>query len=119
MALTRPISRPRLAWLVRQTGTGRKVGQTPARALVSIGDRGTYRVLDPGRPREVSLGSLVSADGLVHLRDQVGTQRVVLEVISAYLDPDDGLTVLRGQRHTVVAAKVGTPSGTVQDLTMT
>ena len=39
--------------------------------------------------------------------------RGVLEVISAYLDPDAGLTVLRGQRRTVVAAKVGTPSGTV------
>lgn len=39
--------------------------------------------------------------------------RGVLEVISAYLAPDGGLTVLRGQRRTVVAAKVGTPTGTV------
>ena len=39
--------------------------------------------------------------------------RGVLEVISAYLAPEGGLTVLRGQRRTVVAAKVGTPTGTV------
>jgi ParB family chromosome partitioning protein len=37
--------------------------------------------------------------------------RGVLEVISAYVDPDGALTVLRGQRRTVVAAKVGTPTG--------
>lgn len=71
------MSLPRLAWLVRQAGAGRKLGQTASRALVSIGDRGPHRVLDPGRPREVALGSLVSADGLVHLLDQVGTQRMV------------------------------------------
>ena len=39
--------------------------------------------------------------------------RGVLEVISAYVDAEGGLTVLRGQRRTLVASKVGTPSGTV------
>ena len=39
--------------------------------------------------------------------------RGVLEVISAYVDDDGDLTVLRGQRRSLVAAKVGTPTGTV------
>lgn len=39
--------------------------------------------------------------------------RGVLEVISAYVDAEGELTVLRGQRRTLVASKVGTPSGTV------
>lgn len=40
-------------------------------------------------------------------------QRGVLEVITAYRDDDSNLVVLRGQRRAVVAAEVGTPTGTV------
>jgi ParB family chromosome partitioning protein len=39
--------------------------------------------------------------------------RGVLEVITAYRDEEGSLIVLRGQRRTLVAAQVGTPSGTV------
>jgi ParB family chromosome partitioning protein len=39
--------------------------------------------------------------------------RGVVEAIAAYVDQDGTLTVLRGQRRAVVAAQVGTPTGTV------
>jgi hypothetical protein len=39
--------------------------------------------------------------------------RGVLEVITAYRDEEGSMVVLRGQRRTLVAAQVGTPSGTV------
>ena len=39
--------------------------------------------------------------------------RGVVEVITAYRADDGGLVVLRGQRRAVVAAQVGTPTGTV------
>ena len=39
--------------------------------------------------------------------------RGVLEVITAHADEDGTLVVQRGQRRTIVAAEVGTPSGTV------
>lgn len=39
--------------------------------------------------------------------------RGVLEVITAHVDDDGSLVVQRGQRRTVAAAEVGTPSGTV------
>ena len=39
--------------------------------------------------------------------------RGVLEVITAHADEDGALVVQRGQRRTIVAAEVGTPSGTV------
>lgn len=40
-------------------------------------------------------------------------ERGVLEVITGYRDDDGNIVVERGQRRTVVAARVGTPSGTV------
>lgn len=39
--------------------------------------------------------------------------RGVLEAITCHRDPDDRLVVLRGQRRAIVAASVGTPTGTV------
>jgi ParB family chromosome partitioning protein len=40
-------------------------------------------------------------------------ERGVLEVITAYRDETGQLVVLRGQRRTIVATQVGTPTGTV------
>jgi hypothetical protein len=40
-------------------------------------------------------------------------ERGVLEVITAYRDQAGQLVVLRGQRRTIVATQVGTPTGTV------
>ncbi len=40
--------------------------------------------------------------------------RGVLEVITTCRDDDGDLVVLRGQRRAVVAAQVGTPTGTVR-----
>ena len=40
-------------------------------------------------------------------------ERGVLQVIDAYLDVDGSLVVLRGQRRTLAAAEVGTPTGEV------
>ncbi len=66
------------------------------------------------------VGSNVRTDTHPDAKDFAASIRTrgVLEAITAYRDPDaaqdaDRLVVLRGQRRTLVAATVGTPTGTV------
>ena len=68
--------------------------------------------VDPGT---LKIGANVRSDPRPDAKEFAASikTRGVLEVISAYVDPDGGLTVLRGQRRSLVAAKVGTPTGTV------
>lgn len=68
--------------------------------------------VDPGA---LKIGANVRTDPRPDAKEFAASikTRGVLEVISAYVDPDGGLTVLRGQRRSLVAAKVGTPTGTV------
>jgi ParB family chromosome partitioning protein len=68
--------------------------------------------VDPGT---LKIGANVRTDPRPDAKEFAASikTRGVLEVISAYVDPDGGLTVLRGQRRSLVAAKVGTPTGTV------
>ncbi len=71
-------------------------------------------------PATLVVGSNVRTDTHPDARDFAASIRTrgVLEAITAYRDPDaaqdaDRLVVLRGQRRTLVAATVGTPTGTV------
>lgn len=66
-------------------------------------------------PRALIIGANIRTDTHPDAKEFAASikTRGVLEVISAYLDPNGSLTVLRGQRRTLVAAKVGTPTGTV------
>jgi ParB family transcriptional regulator, chromosome partitioning protein len=66
-------------------------------------------------PGELKVGPNVRTDARPDAREFAASikQRGVLEVITAHLDTDGGLTVVRGQRRTLVAASVGTPTGTV------
>ena len=68
--------------------------------------------VDPGT---LKIGANVRTDTRSDAKEFAASikTRGVLEVISAYVDPEGGLTVLRGQRRSLVAAKVGTPTGTV------
>lgn len=68
--------------------------------------------VDPG---ELRIGTNVRSDTHPDAKDFAASVRTrgVLEVITAHLQPDGTLTVLRGQRRTLVAARVGTPTGTV------
>ncbi|MBP6136728.1 ParB/RepB/Spo0J family partition protein, partial [Candidatus Microthrix sp.] len=63
-------------------------------------------------PGELKIGTNVRADTRPDAKDFASSIRArgVLEVISAYVDAEGSLTVLRGQRRTVVAVKVGTPT---------
>jgi ParB family chromosome partitioning protein len=64
--------------------------------------------VDPGA---LKIGANVRTDTRPDAKEFAASikTRGVLEVISAYVDPDGSLTVLRGQRRSLVAAKVGTP----------
>jgi ParB family chromosome partitioning protein len=66
-------------------------------------------------PGTLKIGANVRSDPRPDAKEFAASikTRGVREVISAYVDPDGGLTVLRGQRRSLVAAKVGTPTGTV------
>lgn len=66
-------------------------------------------------PGDLMIGSNVRTDTRGDAKEFAASiqARGVIEAITAYPDPEGGLTVLRGQRRTLVAAKVGTPGGTV------
>jgi ParB family chromosome partitioning protein len=68
--------------------------------------------VDPGA---LVIGPNVRTDTHPDAREFAGSikARGVVEVITAYRADDGGLVVLRGQRRAVVAAQVGTPTGTV------
>jgi ParB family chromosome partitioning protein len=63
-------------------------------------------------PGELKIGTNVRTDTRPDAKEFAASirSRGVLEVISAYVDAEGTLTVLRGQRRTVVAVKVGTPT---------
>jgi ParB family chromosome partitioning protein len=63
-------------------------------------------------PGELKIGTNVRTDTRPDAKEFAASIRArgVLEVISAYVDAEGSLTVLRGQRRTVVAVKVGTPT---------
>ena len=63
-------------------------------------------------PGELKIGTNVRTDTRPDAKDFAASirSRGVLEVISAYVDAEGSLTVLRGQRRTVVAVRVGTPT---------
>lgn len=66
-------------------------------------------------PATLTVGANVRTDTHHDAREFAASikARGVLEVITAYRDEDGHLVVLRGQRRTVVATEVGTPSSTV------
>jgi ParB family chromosome partitioning protein len=66
-------------------------------------------------PGDLKIGSNVRTDTRGDAKEFAASIRArgVIEAITACPDPQGGLTVLRGQRRTLVAAKVGTPGGTV------
>lgn len=68
--------------------------------------------VDPG---ELRIGANVRTDTCPDARQFAASvkARGVLEVITAHVDSEGALTVVRGQRRTLVAATVGTPTGTV------
>lgn len=68
--------------------------------------------VDPGT---LIIGSNVRSDTHPDAKEFAASikARGVLEVITAYRDEAGGLVVVRGQRRAVVAARVGTPTGTV------
>ena len=77
-------------------------------------------VYEVGRVYEIAPGGLrigtnVRKDTQPDARDFAASvrSRGVIVAIDAHVDEDGGLTVLRGQRRALVAAQVGTPSGTV------
>lgn len=69
-------------------------------------------------PKTLVIGANVRTDVHPHAREfaQSIKQRGVLQVITAYETENGQLTVDRGQRRTLVAATVGTPTGTVKVL---
>ena len=68
--------------------------------------------VDPGT---LVIGTNVRTDTRPDAREFAASvkARGVIEVITAYRADDGSLVVLRGQRRAVVAAQVGTPTGTV------
>lgn len=66
-------------------------------------------------PGELKIGTNVRTDTHPDAKEFAAsiTARGVLEVITAHVDDEGSLRVVRGQRRTLVAAKVGTPTGTV------
>jgi ParB family chromosome partitioning protein len=66
-------------------------------------------------PATLVIGKNVRTDTCPGAREFAASikARGVIEVITAYRAEDDSLVVLRGQRRAVVAAQVGTPSGSV------
>ena len=89
-----------------------KTTPTTAAPTTSVYEVGHLYEVDPC---ELKIGANVRVDTHPDAKDFAASVRTrgVLEVISAYLDDEGGLTVLRGQRRALVAVKVGTPSGTV------
>ena len=67
-------------------------------------------------PGDLRIGSNVRTDTRPDAKEFAASIRArgVVEAITACPDTEGGLTVLRGQRRALVAAKVGTPGGTVQ-----
>lgn len=64
-------------------------------------------------PGDLRIGANVRVDTYPDAKDFAASikARGVIEVVSAYIDPLDGaLTVTRGQRRTIVATQVGTPT---------
>jgi ParB family chromosome partitioning protein len=66
-------------------------------------------------PTTLVIGPNIRTDPLGEDRALAGSIRArgVLEVITAYRDADANLVVYRGQRRTLIAAQVGTPTGRV------
>ncbi len=66
-------------------------------------------------PASLTIGTNVRVDTRPDAKEFAKSihERGVLEVITAYRDDDGSLVVHRGQRRTVVATQVGTPTGTV------
>lgn len=65
-------------------------------------------------PASLTIGTNVRVDTRPDAKEFAKSihERGVLEVITAYRDDDGSLVVHRGQRRTVVATQVGTPTGT-------
>jgi len=66
-------------------------------------------------PGDLRIGTNVRKDTQPDAKDFAASvrSRGVIVAIDAHVDEDGSLTVLRGQRRALVAAQVGTPSGTV------
>src|SRR5665648_1153931 len=66
-------------------------------------------------PGDLRIGTNVRKDTRPDAKDFAASVRArgVIVAIDAHLDEQGGLCVLRGQRRALVAAQVGTPSGTV------
>ena len=66
-------------------------------------------------PGDLLIGTNVRTDARPDAKDFAASvrSRGVIVAIDAHADEDGRLTVLRGQRRALVAAQVGTPSGTV------
>lgn len=65
-------------------------------------------------PRTLKIGTNVRADARAAAKDFAASikARNVLEAITAWTDQDGALVVDRGQRRSLTATRVGTPSGT-------
>lgn len=66
-------------------------------------------------PKTLTIGANVRLDTYPKAKEFAASikTRGVIEVITAHVDEDETLVVQRGQRRTLAAAEVGTPSGTV------
>lgn len=66
-------------------------------------------------PKDLTIGANVRTDTYPKAKEFAASikTRGVIEVITAHVDEDARLVVQRGQRRTLAAAEVGTPSGTV------
>lgn len=81
----------------------------------ALNDTGITEELVQVDPGMLMIGANVRTDTRPDVRDFAHSikTRGVLETITAYRDDENRLVVLRGQRRAVVAAEVGTPTGTV------
>jgi hypothetical protein len=66
-------------------------------------------------PKQIKIGANVRTDLHPDAKEFARSikERGVLEPVSVYLDDDGSYVVWRGQRRTVVAAEVGTPTGVI------
>lgn len=85
------------------TGAGAGAGDSPVGELVHVD------------PRVVLIGANVRADTRPDLKEfrRSIKERGVLEAITVYRDEEGRYVCLRGQRRTLTAAEVGTPTGTI------
>lgn len=83
--------------------TGSQVDGTPVEELIHVD------------PRVVLIGANVRADTRPDLKDfrRSIKERGVLEAVTVYRDDEGRYVCLRGQRRTLTAAEVGTPTGTI------